>query len=205
MDVIDYLKKLPDSGVVAITYTDAKGEQRMRNVIGIVYEPDEETGDRFLFTAKEKDFCDDLTANGEVKILGCTKQKEIIRLSAKVVPFRQEQHYLAHVYPGITMAQSGIVFRIVEAEVEEVDLTGEMVIGKDGAPALRPAVISPYGYYISNYCMGCSNCYRNCPQGNILRGNPTPYQIQQEYCLHCGTCYRICPSEAIRQRKSETQ
>lgn len=40
----------------------------------------------YFFTARGKNFCKELLANGNVQILGYTKYKEMIRVSGKAVP-----------------------------------------------------------------------------------------------------------------------
>ena len=79
----------------------------MRNISAIHYEPEA----LYFFTARGKDFCRELLADGRVQILAYTRYKEMIRLSAKAVPVPkekqnywmekifQEQPYLANVYP----------------------------------------------------------------------------------------------------------
>ena len=92
-----------------------------------------ETDGIYFFTARGKDFCRELLADGRVQILGYTKYKEMIRLSAKAEPAPEEeqqrwidaifreQPYLANVYPGDTR-EIGIVFVIRRAEIEYFNL-----------------------------------------------------------------------------------
>ena len=55
--------------------------------------------------------------------------------------------------------------------------------------------IKPKGFIISNQCIQCGLCQKNCPQQCISN-----YQIQQEHCLHCGLCYENCPVQAIESK-----
>ena len=50
-----------------------------------------ETDGIYFFTARGKDFCRELLADGRVQILGYTKYKEMIRLSAKAEPAPEEE------------------------------------------------------------------------------------------------------------------
>ena len=43
------------------------------------------------YTAKGKDFCRELLADGWVQVLGYTKYKEMIRLSARAVPVPENE------------------------------------------------------------------------------------------------------------------
>ena len=54
------------------------------------------------------------------------------------------------------------------------------------------------GFQITDACIGCGKCARNCPQQCITPGKP--YVINQEHCLHCGLCFENCPVRAIVRR-----
>ena len=73
------------------------------------------------------------------------------------------------------------------------------------------------GFFITQACIGCGKCSRNCPQKCINRqaelpvqggGSSAPgtalYKIRQENCLHCGLCRENCPVGAIVKRGEET-
>ena len=129
MDLQTCLKKLQYVGVLAFATVDGQGNPQVRNISAIHYEPDA----IYFFTARGKDFCRELLADGRVQILGYTRYKEMIRLSAKAVPVPEpeqeewidqifsEQPYLANVYPGDTR-KIGIVFRVSDGEVEYFNL-----------------------------------------------------------------------------------
>ena len=51
---------------------------------------------------------------------------------------------------------------------------------------------------VSDACIGCGECKRNCPQQCIEEGSP--FAIRQENCLHCGLCLENCPVQAIERR-----
>ena len=87
MDAKTCLQKLQYVGVLAFATADADGSPQVRNISAIHYEPD----GIYFFTARGKDFCRELLADGRVQILGYTKYKEMIRMSAKAVPVPQNE------------------------------------------------------------------------------------------------------------------
>jgi len=202
MDAQTCLKKLQYVGVLSFATVDKYGKPQVRNISAIHYEQQS----MYFFTARGKSFCEELMSDGNVQILGYTKYKEMIRLSAKAekVPDKEqrkwidvifeEQPYLSNVYPENTR-EIGIVFCIDNAEIEYFNLgvnpifREKYVIGNAG--------MTQKGYYISQSCIGCSMCMKNCPQRCIVSGKP--YQIMQEHCLHCGNCYEKCPVGAVKR------
>lgn len=94
---------------------DEHGAPQIRNISAIHYGPDA----MYFFTAKGKDFCRQLLSDGRVQILGYTKYKEMIRLSARTKPAAEqekwidtifeEQPYLSNVYPAVYDTLLGLV------------------------------------------------------------------------------------------------
>lgn len=203
MDIGICLKKLEYVGVLAFATVDKYGAPQIRNISAIHFEPD----GLYFFTARGKAFCEELLSDGRVQILGYTKYKEMVRLSAKAFPataekqneyidaiFR-EQPYLANVYPGDTR-KIGIVFEIKSATIEYFNLGVNPIFRE--SYTLGDGSITPKGYKITDTCIGCGKCVINCPQSCIEKG--TPYRITQEHCLHCGACYEGCPVHAVEKR-----
>lgn len=203
MDAKTCLQKLQYVGVLAFATADAQGNPQVRNISAIHYEPDA----IYFFTARGKDFCKELLEDGRVQILGYTRYKEMIRLSAKAEPvvqaeqsqwmdvIFQEQPYLANVYPGRTR-EIGIVFQIRDAEIEYFNLGVHPIFRESYTIGKR--TVTPKGYRITDACIGCGTCQQNCPQGCILPGQP--FQIQQQHCLHCGSCLEHCPAGVVEPR-----
>ena len=198
------LKKLEYVGILAFATVDKNGAPQIRNISAIHYEPDK----MIFFTAKGKAFCEELLTDGRVQVLGYTKYKEMIRLSAKAVPAPEneqekwidtifaEQPYLSNVYPGDTRKLAGIVFAIRDAEIEYFNLGVNPIFRESytiGAGNLKQK-----GYVISEKCIGCGKCLKNCPQRCIELGNL--YHIQQNHCLHCGNCFAVWPVKAVEKR-----
>lgn len=200
MDAKTCLQKLQYVGVLAFATVDAAGAPQLRNISAIHYEPDA----IYFFTARGKDFCRELLADGRVQALGYTRYKEMIRLSGRAVPVPQEeqarwietifseQPYLANVYPGDTR-DIGIVFVIRQATIEYFNL-GVRPIFRE-TYSVNGGQAAPKGYRITDACIGCGRCAANCPQCCITPGQP--YAIQPQHCLHCGNCFEHCPVQAI--------
>lgn len=200
MDAKTCLQKLQYVGVLAFATVDAAGAPQLRNISAIHYEPDA----IYFFTARGKDFCRELLADGRVQALGYTRYKEMIRLSGRAVPVPQEeqarwietifseQPYLANVYPGDTR-DIGIVFVIRQATIEYFNLGVRPIFRK--TYSVNGGQAAPKGYRITDACIGCGRCAANCPQSCITPGQP--YAIQPQHCLHCGNCFEHCPVQAI--------
>jgi len=204
VDAKTCLQKLQYVGVLAFATVDEHGAPQIRNISAIHYEPEA----MYFFTAKGKDFCRQLLTDGRVQILGYTKYKEMIRLSAHAKPaceteqqkwidtIFEEQPYLSNVYPGDTRKLAGIVFEITDAEIEYFHLGVNPIFRE--SYTIGSGIVKEKGYQITDACIGCGSCTEHCPQRCIEAG--TPYQIQQEHCLHCGNCHTVCPVQAVEKR-----
>ena len=203
MDLVTCLKKMQLVGVLAFATVDGDGAPQIRNISAIHYEDNA----LYFYTARGKNFCRELLEDGRVQILCYTRFKEMIRLSGKAYAVAadeqekwkniifEEQPYLANVYPGDTR-DIGIIFCIDKAEVEYFNL-GVNPIFRD-TYTLGDAKPREKGYIITDACIGCGTCERNCPQRCIEEG--MPYTIRQNNCLHCGNCYEKCPVKAVVRR-----
>lgn len=202
MDAKTCLQKLQYVGVLAFATVDGQGSPQVRNISAIHYEPEA----LYFFTAKGKEFCRQLLADGRVQILGYTKYKEMIRLSARAKPAAEqqkwidrifeEQPYLSNVYPGDTRTLAGIVFEIRAGEIEYFHLGVNPIFRE--SYAIGGGAVTEKGYQITEACIGCGSCAGHCPQRCIEPG--TPYRIRQEHCLHCGNCHGVCPVQAVERR-----
>lgn len=200
MNLATCLKKMELVGVLAFATVDKDGAPQIRNISAIHYEPDA----LYFYTARGKNFCQELLEDGRVQILCYTKYKEMIRLSGKAYAvceeeqekwrdiIFEEQPYLANVYPGDTRS-IGIIFCIDQGEVEYFNLGVNPIFRE--TYSLGNAIIREKGYVITDACIGCGKCEKLCPQRCIETG--TPYKINQQHCLHCGNCYENCPVQAI--------
>ena len=114
MDAETCIKKLGYVGILTFATVDKHGHPQARSISAIHYEPDA----IYFYTARGKNFCQQLMDDGHVQIHALTKFKEMIRLSAvaKPVPDDEQEHwknvifeeqpYLVNVYPGDTKGGS---------------------------------------------------------------------------------------------------
>ena len=168
MDARTCLQKLQYVGVLAFATVDKEGAPQVRNISAVHYEPDT----IYFFTARGKDFCRELLSDGRVQILGYTRYKEMIRLSAKAEPAPDEeqekwirtifedQPYLSNVYPGDTR-EIGIVFVIRNAQIEYFNLGVNPIFRE--SYTVGKGQIAEKGYEITEKCIGCGTCMKHCP------------------------------------------
>ena len=52
-------------------------------------------------------------------------------------------------------------------------------------------------YFITDKCIGCTKCARNCPVSCISGKVKTKHVIDESKCIKCGTCMTSCPVSAI--------
>ncbi|MPM77531.1 NADP-reducing hydrogenase subunit HndC [bioreactor metagenome] len=52
-------------------------------------------------------------------------------------------------------------------------------------------------YVITDRCIGCTKCARQCPVSCISGKVKNLHVIDQEKCIKCGACQSACPVDAI--------
>jgi NADH:ubiquinone oxidoreductase subunit F (NADH-binding)/(2Fe-2S) ferredoxin len=52
-------------------------------------------------------------------------------------------------------------------------------------------------YYVTDKCIGCTKCARQCPVNCISGKVKTLHVIDQDKCIKCGACQTACPVNAI--------
>lgn len=66
-------------------------------------------------------------------------------------------------------------------------------------PLFYAFFVKAKGFTVSDKCIGCQKCLRECPLNNIAieKGRP----IWGNDCTHCMACITVCPTEAIEYGK----
>lgn len=52
-------------------------------------------------------------------------------------------------------------------------------------------------YTITNKCIGCTICMKNCPVGAIEGQLKSLHRIDSDICINCGLCGKLCGKGAI--------
>lgn len=55
-------------------------------------------------------------------------------------------------------------------------------------------------FFITDKCIGCTKCARNCPVSCIDGKVKEVHVIRQDACIKCGTCQEVCPVGAVIRR-----
>ena len=197
MDIRPYFHRLCELHSVSMATVDKQGHPQNR--IADLFFCD---GDKlYFYTARGKDFYEDLTHKNEVAVTGLLDDRKMIRFNGSVQKVSQrvlnhifrENPYLQKIYPGDSRYICE-VFCIYKGSGEAFDFGSHTVtrapfnFGGEASPAS--------GYVITDTCRGCSLCADSCPQQCIVKGSP--FVILQEHCMHCGLCAESCPEGAIR-------
>lgn len=97
----------------------------------------------------------------------------------------------------------------VEAINEWVEEQSMMFHCQEGSmPWLKTKVLNPLfnrfcvsakPFYVTDACIGCKNCEKGCPVGNVMLVDKKP--VWGKSCTSCLACYHICPRQAVRYGK----
>lgn len=186
---------------VAFATVDAKGLPQVR-IIDVMLIDEEKL---YFCTARGKDFYTQLIHSGYVAVTGLNTEYQMVRLSGKAHSLPEQKQWIdrifdenpsmKEVYPG----ESRYIlepFCIDRGEIEFFDLGKSPIVRQSFSLGQDP--VKQKGFEITDLCIGCGNCKKNCPQQCIEIGKP--YVIRQEHCLHCGLCYENCQVQAIVKR-----
>ena len=202
MNAQDCLQTLRDIKDVSFATVGQEGHPQIR-IIDVMLVDE---GALYFCTSRGKDFHAQLMCGPHVAIVGMTRDFKMVRLAGEARFVTDDPHAwidrifdqnpsMDDVYPG----QSRYVldpFVIDSGCVEIFDLGVSPIYRQTFS--LGDAPTHPQGFQITDACIGCGTCARNCPQQCITPGKP--FAIAQEHCVHCGLCYENCPVPAIEKR-----
>ncbi|WP_122639805.1 MULTISPECIES: pyridoxamine 5'-phosphate oxidase family protein [unclassified Romboutsia] len=192
------LKLLREIKDVALATVDKNGNPQVRIIDVMIVE--NET--LYFVTARGKNFHSQLLESKKVAIAGLTKNYESIRLMGKVSLVKEQSKWLDRVFEENTVMNDVYpkdsryildVFYINEGEIEYFNLSKSPIYRKTFS--LKSKNIFKKGFYITNDCIKCDKCRKNCPQQCITKDEQ--YLINPNNCLHCGLCFEKCPTKAI--------
>ncbi|MGN1381924.1 MAG: 4Fe-4S binding protein [Eubacterium sp.] len=201
MNAQECLNKIREIKDAAFATVDENGKPQVR-IIDVMIVEDEKL---YFCTARGKDFYRQLLADGSVAITGLNKDFQMIRISGKAEKLDDQKVWIDRIFkenPSMNAVYPGDSRYILEpfcisrGEIEFFDL-GVSPIERETL-TFGESESREKGFFITDSCIGCGKCKRNCPQQCIDEG--TPFKIQQEHCLHCGLCYENCPVQAIVRR-----
>ena len=197
-DCLEILRSVKDAAFATV---DGKGCPQVR-IIDVMLVEEEKL---YFCTARGKDFYRQLTASGQMAVTALNPEYQMVRLSGKARRLTEQKKWIdrifeenpsmKEVYPG----DSRYIlepFCVEEGEIEFFDLGKSPIVR--ASFAIGSAQIRRKGFEITDACIGCGKCQKNCPQQCIRAG--APYVISQEHCLHCGLCCENCPVGAIERR-----
>lgn len=201
MTAEECLQILRDIKDVAFATVDDKGMPHVR-IIDVMLVEEEKLN---FCTARGKDFYRQLKNLPRTEITGMNREYQMVRLFGKVKRLTDQKQWIDRifrenpsmndVYPG----ESRYIlepFCVEEGQIEFFDL-GKTPIYRESFTT-GAAEKQEKGFEITDACIGCGKCKRNCPRQCITEG--IPFVISREHCLHCGLCFENCPVKAIQRR-----
>lgn len=209
MDAETCIEKIGLVGILEMATVDSKNNPQVR-VISTIHI---EGSNIYFLTARGKPFAEEIAESGQLQMIAFTRFKETIRAFGhceRVTPVAEEdrireavfeeQPYMSNVYPGKTRS-------ILSAYVLKDYGIEYFNLGIHPIERFRYEIgnykLEPKGFFITDSCIGCGKCVKNCPQGVITKGKPSV--IDQEHCLECGNCFEVCPVKAVKHKRDLPQ
>ena len=66
-------------------------------------------------------------------------------------------------------------------------------------PLFNRFQMSPKHFYVTDDCIGCRRCEKNCPMENITMSEGRP--VWGMNCTSCLACYHVCPRQSVQYGK----
>lgn len=198
---LEILREVKDAAFATV---DENGSPQVRMIDVMLVE--NET--LYFCTSRGKDFYRQLMDKGETAVVGMNREYQAVRLNGRVEKLEDQKYWIDRIFesnPSMNEVYPGDSryildpFCIRKGEIEFFDL-GTTPIQRESF-SLGGQKTKKKGFYITEACIGCGKCKRNCPQKCIEEGKV--YRIRQENCLHCGLCYENCPVQAICSRANQ--
>lgn len=196
-----YLSTLREIKSAAFATVDENGCPQNRIIDVMLIE-----NDALIFcTARGKAFYRQLGFNASVAILGMTKSYQTIRLTGRTEHLTDQKFWIDKIFeanPVMNSVYPGLSRYVLEpfcirnGTIEYFDLSHSPIIRASSAIGTVEPIAE--GFEISDACISCGKCAKDCPQQCIQQGDI--YEIKQAHCLHCGYCMEVCPIHAIKRR-----
>lgn len=196
----DLFEKLREVRETFLATVDEKGDPQARLIETMLVDDD----GLYFLTARGKNVYKEIMNHNRVVMAGLTKDWMSIRVNGTCEKLDDKKYWIDKMFKnnpsmeGIYPGESRYIlepFKISKGIIEYFDLSGEKI--NRGSLSFGAVKVKEKGFFITNSCIECGTCARNCPQQAITVGNP--YFINQENCLHCGLCFEKCPVSAIKR------
>ncbi|BEP29257.1 4Fe-4S binding protein [Helicovermis profundi] len=166
---------------------------------------DYDSGGVYFVTCKAKPFYRNLIINNKISITAMTKDFIQVRLNGevkktdkiRVKDIFQKNPSLNELFSGNTEIFS--VFYLYKGNGEIFDLSGKNGKMMRERFSFGGESVNTSGCTITNSCIECGICKKECPFDAISVGEP--FSIDPKKCDECGICYSLCPVNAIELPK----
>ena len=202
MEAKELLEKLREIKETILSTVDENGDPQARLIETMLVDDNA----LYFLTARGKNVFKEIMNHNRVVMTGLSKEWVSIRLNGTCEKLEEQKYWIDKIFeknPSMKKVYPGKAryileaFKISSGVIEYFDLSNDKI--QRGSVSLGEIKVKPKGFYITNSCIGCGTCARNCPQQAISIDNP--YFINQENCLHCGLCFEKCPVSAIKKYK----
>lgn len=141
-------------------------------------------------------------------VIGSNNPFDLDLVAAKIINIKPE---------AVPTIDESIKRGLCHKDLNEIDLKGdnieEFIITDFKAPKIRninpvknnvPKFaenfinmnLQPRPVFIHNKCIGCGDCFRNCPPHTIEMKNHKPI-VHLDKCIRCFCCQELCPEKAV--------
>ena len=167
---------------------------------------DADEGGVYFLTARGKGFYDRLKKRGVLALTGMKGEDtmhcaalsirgKVRELESELLPRLFEKNpYMNEIYPDAASRSALTVFVIYEGSGEWFDLSKKPI--ERASFTFGGAEKVQEGYFITDACIGCKLCEKQC-QFDAIQVLDNVAHIDQEKCTGCGACAAKCPKKII--------